>query len=286
VSILRLGCFVIGFPSIVDLLSFIVNLLILIIMIITAIYSFMSRRGRGSIEAALREFHVYPRIISFPEKLSLERGWVTVTLFPKGLHQLPERLILDWRSLKQRVEANEVLASDLCFSPPVILRKNNLRIAILPGYRVTSRKYSGVIVTCIDTTRVHGVRTWNSLVYDRGHVRASLAYSGGSIEAIVEWNRIVTGESERINEEVKVEACTGVTGKILCDTIAELKEPGVVKTRSVYPEVSKLLILHKALREHKELVDTLRTLPEVFIPVEPQLRITVKRRFRKIASTP
>jgi hypothetical protein len=260
----------------------VVQLIIIIVMAILGARSYArSTRGVEALKRAIKDFNIERGKVEFPDRLLLERGFIVVSA---PLEQEILRVAsVKWIGLKNTVETREVSYSDVCSTPPVVVKTSTSINAVLPGLRVVKGRYSGVLISCIDT-RVPGVSVWAHALYGEGSVDAELSIARGLVKTSIEWHRVTPQgvyPAKPISERVRVDVCTDFARKRACFKYIELAKPGVYRDSEKYPEATVLLLMHKSGRGVDELLKYTRDLPRVFIAYNPSLEIVVSRGFRR-----
>jgi len=264
------------------LIQMVVQLIIFIVMAILGARSYArSTRGVEALKRAIKDFNIERGKIDFPDRLLLERGFIVVNAPVE--QQVLRVASVKWIGLKNTVESREVSYSDVCSTPPVVVKTGTSINAVLPGLRVVKGKYSGVLISCIDT-RVPGVSAWAHALYGEGSVDAELSIGRGLVKTSIEWHRVTPQgvyPAKPIGERVRVDVCTDFAKKRACFKYIELAKPGVYRVSEKYPEATVLLLMHKSGRGIDELLKYTRDLPRVFIAYNPSLEIVVSRGFKR-----
>jgi hypothetical protein len=261
----------------------VVQLIIFIVMAILGARSYArSTRGVEALKRAIKDFNIERGKIEFPDRLLLERGFIVVNAPVE--QQVLRVASVKWIGLKNNVESREVSYSDVCSTPPVVVKTGTSINAVLPGLRVVKGRYSGVLIYCIDT-RVPGVSAWAHALYGEGSVDAELLIGRGLVKTNIEWHRATPQgvyPAEPVSERVRVDVCTVFAKKRACFKYIELAKPGVYRDSEKYPEATVLLLMHKSGRGVDELLKYItRDLPRVFVAHNPSLEIVVSRGFRR-----
>ena len=265
------------------LIQVVIELIMFIVTVILGARSYArSTRGVEALKRAIKDFNIERGKVEFPDRLLLERGFIVVNA---PLEQEILRVArVKWIGLKNTVESREVSYSEVCSTPPVVVKTGASINAVLPGLRVVKGRYSGVLISCIDT-RVPGVSAWAHALYGEGSVDAELSIGRGLVKTSIEWHRATPQgvyPAEPVSERVRVDVCTVFAKKRACFKYIELAKPGVYRDSEKYPEATVLLLMHKSGRGVDELLKYItRDLPRVFVAYNPSLEIVVSRGFRR-----
>ncbi|MEM4718088.1 MAG: hypothetical protein QXE81_04950 [Desulfurococcaceae archaeon] len=221
---------------------------ILVFFIIASISFYVSIRARHAEKASElldKQVKIVENKVILPETMFLEKGWVRVSI-PFTKHYQAFASSVRWRGARTFIELKEIPFSEICDIMPLIISNGEHLLTLLPALKITKGTLKDVIIACLNT-RLYKTRSYSQLVYENGYVKTGLIVANGNIDLSVEWYDWITGiqyKGASRKRELHVEICS-VSEYIKCIEIAKFKKPGVYNSRSQYPLVTNIILLHK-----------------------------------------